>query len=371
MEDEEKDLPFLIALTMVNGVGNYLAKSLISYCGNAGNVFKETKSGLLKIPGIGILTAENIRKFRQYDDVEKELEYIQKHKIRAISCLSRDYPRKLKEIEDNPMVIFTRGEADLNTQRLISIVGTRNSTAYGKQFTDELIAALKPFDVVIASGLAAGTDTNVHKACLKNGICTIGVLGHGFSTVYPNSNKRLAMEMEKHGMLLTEFRFMTPGNRENFPRRNRLVAGMSDAVIVVESGIRGGSLITADLANQYNRDVFALPGKLTDAYSAGCNHLIGINQAAIIDSIPGLISQLGYDNMKQKLPARTADLFSDLNKDEHTIVSFLSNGQKGIDDIHYHTGIQMGQLAFILLDLEFRGIIRNHPGKIYTLTYRT
>ncbi len=366
-ESSEEDLMYLISLTMVAGIGHYLAKSLLSYCGSAKAVFKEKKYLLKKIPGIGALTAENIARFNDFKDAEDEIELLKKHQIQAITCFDNHYPVKLKEIEDNPVVIYTKGSPDINRKRILSIVGTRNATSYGKSFTDDLISALKPYDVIVVSGLAAGTDTNVHKACIKMNVPTIGVLGHGFSTVYPGANRKLANEMILNGGLITEFRYHTPGNRENFPRRNRLVAGMSDAVIVVESGIRGGSMITADLANQYNRDVFALPGKISDNFSAGCNRLISINQAGIIDSISGLIRLLGYDVPINNKPLFNPDLFTSLNSSESMIVKCLSDGQKGIDQLHYMTELPMSQLSFLLLDMEFKGLIKNYPGKVYAL----
>ncbi len=365
--ESEEDLMYLIALTMVNGVGHYLAKNLLNHFGSAKAVFSEKRYLLKKISGIGTLTADNIYAFKDFKSAEAEIQFIKKHKIKAITCFDSDYPSKLKEIDDNPLVLFSKGSLDLNSNRLLSIVGTRNATAYGKTFTEELVEAVKHFGVIIVSGLAQGTDTNAHKACLKFDVPTVGVLGHGLSTIYPSSNRKLAEDMLKTGLLLTEFRYQTPGSRENFPRRNRLVAGMSDAIIVVESGIRGGSMITADLANQYNRDVFALPGKITDNYSAGCNRLIHINQAGIIDSVSGLIRALGYDEPVKPKPLLNTDLFSSLNNDEKAIIKCLSDGKKGIDYLHYMTNLPMNQLAFLLLDMEFKGLIKNLPGKIYTL----
>lgn len=224
---------------MINGIGNHLAKILYTHCGSAKAVFGEKLSLLKKIPGIGTITAKNIHAFNQFDVVEKELKLIQKNQIKTILYFDDGYPKRLKEIDDSPLVLFSKGRASLDTKRMLAIVGTRNSTSYGKQFIDDFIEALKPYNTTIVSGLAAGTDTNVHKACLRNNIPTIGVLGHGFSTIYPGHNRKLASDMLNEGALLTEFKFNTPGTKENFPRRNRIVAGMCDAVIVAESGIKG------------------------------------------------------------------------------------------------------------------------------------
>lgn len=356
-----------MALTMINGIGNHLAKLLYTHCGSAKAVFQEKLSLLKKIPGIGALTAKNIMSFNQFDFIENELKLIQKHHINTILYFDDEYPKRLKEIEDSPLVLFSKGRASLDTSRMLAVVGTRNATSYGKQFTDELIEALKPYNTTIVSGLAAGTDTNVHKACLKNNIPTIGVMGHGFSTIYPGVNRKLASDMLQDGALLTEFKYNTPGTKENFPRRNRIVAAMCDAVIVVESGSKGGSMITADLANQYNRDVFALPGKITDTYSLGCNRLISQHQAAIVDSVSGMISLLGYDSVTKPAASNNLQLLLSLNQDETQIVNVLKSGDAGIDQLYYATGLPMTKLAFLLLDLEFRGVLRNLPGKIYQL----
>ncbi len=363
----DNELPYLLALTMINGIGNHLAKILYTHCGSAKAVFGEKLSLLKKIPGIGTITAKNIHAFNQFDVVEKELKLIQKNQIKTILYFDDGYPKRLKEIDDSPLVLFSKGRASLDTKRMLAIVGTRNSTSYGKQFIDDFIEALKPYNTTIVSGLAAGTDTNVHKACLRNNIPTIGVLGHGFSTIYPGHNRKLASDMLNEGALLTEFKFNTPGTKENFPRRNRIVAGMCDAVIVAESGIKGGSMITADLANQYNRDVFALPGKITDTYSLGCNRLISQHQAAIVDSVSSLIGLLGYDATPKSPAPINSQLLLTLNQDETSIVNVLKTGDVGIDQLYYSTNLPMNKLAFLLLDLEFRGILRNLPGKIYQL----
>jgi len=352
---------------MVDGIGNNLAKNLISYCGSAKAVFKENKHVLQKIPGIGSLTAEKVSNFKAFDVVENEIEKLEKHKIKPIYYLDKAYPYRLRNCDDGPVMMYYKGNADLNENRMISIVGTRKSTLYGKQFTDELMEALKPFDVTVLSGLALGIDTYAHKNAVKHQVKTIGVLGHGFHTIYPASNRELAIEMMKNGGLLTEYLFDMPGNKENFPQRNRIVAGMSDAIIVVESSIKGGSLITADLGNQYNRDVYALPGKLTDQSSLGCNQLIHDHKAAIINNVQGLIRDLGYDIQKKENTEKQLSLLEPLTEQEQKVYDYLKTGEKGIDDLHYHTNINVSHLALILLDLEFRHVIKPLPGKTYTL----
>jgi DNA processing protein len=364
---EESELIYQIAITKVDGVGPNLAKSLIAYCGSASAVFKQKKTELKKIPGIGAVTAANISKFQNFKTIEHEIELLNKHQIKTYFYLDKDYPQRLKHCEDCPLVLFYKGNADLNAKNIISVVGTRKSTYYGKQFTEELIQTLKDYDVLVVSGLASGTDTNAHKSCVKFQIPTVGVLGHGLATIYPSSNYKLSEEMLENGGILTEYCYNTPGARENFPKRNRIVAGMCDALIVVESGMKGGSLITADLANQYNRDVFALPGKINDAWSQGCNRLVSKNQAAIISDIDGLIAELNLKSTHNIKSPFKLDLFNALTEKELDVVEILKTDKLTIDQIYYHTNIEIGQLSLLLLNLELKNIVSVLPGKIYTL----
>ena len=263
--------------------------------------------------------------------------------------------------------MYYRGNADLNHPRILSIVGTRKATLYGKHFTEQLCESLKTHDTLVVSGLATGTDTNAHKFSLKNELKTLGVLGHGMQTIFPSDNRKLAIEMLSNGGLLTEFRFSAPGVKENFPKRNRIVAGMCDALIVVESGTKGGSLITAEIANSYNKDVYALPGKISDTWSQGCNRLIQQNKAAIIDNIDELLKSLGYMDAQTKSKPAQIPLLKNLSELEWKVVNYLKEGEKGIDDLHFETQINVSQLALILLDLEFSGIINSLPGKKYAM----
>lgn len=360
----ENELLYRIALTKVDGIGDSLARNLISFCGSASAVFSEKRSALKKIPGIGSITADKIWQFKDFKSAEIEISHLAKHNITALYYMDKAYPKRLKDFDDSPLLLYTKGNADLNAQRMISVVGTRKSTLYGKMFVSELIAELKDYGVSVISGLAEGTDTNAHKACLKFGLPTIGVLGHGFSTIYPGANRQLAAEMLVDGALLSEFCFYTPGSKENFPKRNRIVAAMCDALIVVESGIKGGSLITAELANQYSKDVYALPGRFNETYSMGCNQLIHGHKAAIISSIPELIRDLGYDLKKSK-PVFNTNLLNSLSTDEQAIVDLLKNGDMVIDELHFRTGISVSRLAFVLLNLEFNNLISALPGKVY------
>lgn len=361
------ELPYQIALTMIEGVGDMVAKNLISYCGGAKAVFTEKKSFLKKIPNIGEYVAGNVSKFNAFPEIEDEIKLLEKHKIQPLYYLDKAYPYRLKNYDDSPVLLYYRGNADLNHQRIISIVGTRKATMYGKHFTEQFCEALKPHDVLVVSGLASGTDTNAHRFSLKNGLKTIGVLGHGLQTIYPADNRKLAVDMLNNGGLLTESRYNAPGVKENFPKRNRIVAGMCDALIVVESAVRGGSLITAEIANSYNKDVYALPGKINDTWSQGCNRLIQQNKAAIIDDIDELLKTLGYLDAKPKSKTAQVPLLRNLSDPELKVVNYLREGEKGIDDLHFETQINVSQLALILLDLEFSGVINSLPGKKYAM----
>ncbi|MES2617211.1 MAG: DNA-processing protein DprA [Bacteroidota bacterium] len=362
-----QDLPYQIALTMINGVGDLLARNLISYCGGAKAVFTEKKRILVKIPSVGEFTAAQIAAFDDFDLVDKEIKLIEKHGITPLFYLDEAYPFRLKNHEDSPILLYYKGNTDLNQSKIISIVGTRKATPYGRLFTEQLCEALSPYNVLVVSGLASGTDTNAHKYSLKNGMPTVGVLGHGFQFIFPSDNRKLSNEMIQHGGLLTEYRFSTPGVKENFPQRNRIVAGMCDALIVVESGAKGGSLITAEIANGYNKDVYALPGKYTDMWSSGCNTLIQQNKAAIIDTIDELIKSLGYLDQPKQKRSEQLPLLQNLSDPEQKVVTYLSNGEKGIDDLHFGTQINVSHLALILLDLELKGLINSLPGKKYVL----
>jgi len=368
----DSELKYQIALTRIDGVGCSLAKNLVRFCGSASAVFSEKRAVLKSIPGIGSITAENIFRFRSFSDIEAEIIRHEKHGISSLFFMDDAYPQRLRHCDDGPVLLYYKGKADLNSRRMISVVGTRRSTIYGKQFTDDLLQALSIYGVTIVSGLASGTDTNAHRAALKNGLPTIGVLGHGFSTMFPRDNRPLAEEMTMQGGILTEYPFDMPGSKENFPKRNRIVAGISDALIVVESGIRGGSMITADLANQYNKDVYALPGKTSDYWSQGCNRLISNHQAAIIDNVPNLIRLLGFDlpSRKQQKSVQM-ELISELSPDEQQIYKVLDEGAVGIDELHYRSEMPISKLVMTLLDMEFRKLIQCLPGKMYALVNRS
>jgi DNA processing protein len=362
-----KDLLYQIAITKIPGVGDTLAKNLISYCGNAEDVFKQKKQKLLRIPGIGEKTAEAISSFQDFTIAEQEIVFIHKHKIKPLFYLNQDYPSRLKHFPDAPVMLYYLGNADLNNAKIISIVGTRKASEYGKEFVDELIHGLIETNCLILSGLAFGIDVQAHKQALKYDLPTVGVLAHGLDRIYPSSHKNTAKKMLENGGLLTECSSNTNPDRENFPKRNRIVAGLCDVLVVAETAEKGGAMITAEIANSYNKDVMALPGRIQDEYSKGCNKLIKTNKANIITCTEDLFYLMGWDQRKSIIPQQRV-LPMDLDKDELIVMNYIrEKGRSGIDDIAFELRVEQSPLALQLLEMEFKGLIRALPGKMYEL----
>ena len=287
-------LLYQIALTLIPNIGPVQAKILLQHY-SPEEIFRAKRTSLEKLEGIGGVRANNIKAFDNFSIAEEEIAFIEKYKITPLFISDENYPQRLLNCYDSPTLLYYRGEADLNSSKIISVIGTRSNTDYGKQMTELLIKELAPFSIVVVSGLAYGIDAIAHKSAIKNNLPTIGVLAHGLDQIYPLQHAGLAKEMAKNsGGILTEFRSNTKPDKHNFPIRNRIVAGMSDATIVVETGLKGGSIITAELANGYNKDVFAVPGKVTDSKSAGCNHLIKSNKAVLLTDAADLIAYMGW-----------------------------------------------------------------------------
>ncbi|MCK9617693.1 MAG: DNA-processing protein DprA [Lentimicrobiaceae bacterium] len=361
-------LQYKVALTFLPGIGDITAKKLIAYCGSVEAVFKEKKRNLLKIPGIGEVLAEAVTGNQVLYKAEEEMSFIEKHQIITLFYLDDNYPNRLKHCIDSPILLYYKGKAQLNTHKVLSVVGTRNATEYGKQVTHEIIKGLKCDGLLIVSGLAYGIDSAAHRASLEVHVPTVAVLAHGLDTIYPSLHKSLAEKMLSEGGLLTDFPSRTNPDRENFPKRNRIIAGLSDAVVVVEAGARGGALITANIANSYNRDVFAVPGRIKDTFSEGCNNLIKNNIAALIQSADDIKYMLGWKNSLQKNTKIQKELFISLNKDEEIIIQILqTQGDTGIDFLCEKTQLGPTKVSSTLLHLEFEGIIKSLPGKIYRL----
>ncbi len=362
------DLIYKIALTLIPGVGSVNGKSLVAYCGGVRAVFLEKKRALLKIPGIGEQTVNAITNHNVFDRAEEEIRFIRHKNITPLFYLEKDYPVRLKQCHDSPLMLYYKGTADLNVPKVVAMVGTRNATEYGRDMCRKIIEGLVEQNVLLISGLAYGIDTWSHKAALENKLETIGVLGHGLDRVYPYANRTLAEKMLESGGLLSEYMSSTLPDRENFPMRNRIIAGMSDAVIVVEAAETGGALITAEIANSYNRDVFAIPGRIGDLHSEGCNKLIKINKAALLQSAKDIIYLMNWNDVKGNKKSMQRQLFVNLSSDEELIVETLKEkGDLDIDTLLIETAMMPAKAASVLLNMEFEGIIRCLPGKVYRL----
>jgi DNA processing protein len=360
-----------VALTFLKNIGPTLAKSLIAHFGSAEDVFNATPVKLLKVPGIGEKTVNQLDFDTALKKAEKELDFVQKNGIEVIFYTDNRYPKRLKGCNDSPVLLYAKGNANLNAKRIISIVGTRNATDYGKQLCKALVDELQQHDVLVVSGLALGIDVAIHKECLKLNTSTVGVLGHGLDRMYPSQNRSIAEKMLENGGLLSEYPSGTIPDRENFPQRNRIVAGIADATIVVEASIKGGALITAEIANSYNRDVFAFPGRIGDEFSEGCNFLIRNNKAALLTSAADLAYILGWENGKNSKPVLEQFVLPiDLSAEERLIFEIIQqyNGPLAIDDLSIKTNMTTSKLAMNLLNMEMQGYIRSLPGKMYRIS---
>lgn len=364
-------LKYRIALSMLPKVGSVTAKKLIAYTGSVEAVFEEKTKNLQKIPGVGTQLSDLISRHRHLpQEAEKEVEFIRKNNIQPLFYLDKTYPWRLKECTDAPIMLYFKGQADLNSAKVLSIVGTRNASAYGKDFCTELVEKLQQnqHHVLIVSGLAYGIDITAHRAALSNQLPTVAVLAHGLNQVYPAMHKATAHEMQKNGGLLTDYMSSAKIVPQNFLRRNRIIAGLADATVVVESAKKGGALVTAEIANSYNREVFALPGRISDTYSQGCNWLIKTHKAALIESVKDVEYLLNWDQTTTKKAAVQLDLFQNLTSEEEQIVNLLKEtGEMNIDWIARKTKLSMSNVSALLLNLEFAGLVQNAPGKMFRI----
>ena len=357
---------YLLALQKANGIGDITAKKLLQTCGSAEAIFKEKPARLEKIYGIGKTTLAGLKDQSLLRDSEKEFNFCIKNQIEIRSFLDKNYPEKLKHCPDGPILLFLKGNVQFEEKKIISIIGTRMMTNYGKSFLQEFMADIKQYDPLIVSGLAYGVDVHAHKLAMKHSLQTVAVLAHGLDTIYPKVHQKYALQLQENGGVLSDFWSKTNPDRENFIKRNRIVAGISEASIVIESAKKGGSLITADIANSYNRDVFAVPGRSKDIFSQGCNDLIKYNKAALLTSVKDLEYFLNWK--LQHVPPKTIQkkLFIELSDTEQIICKFLQeNGKQSIDLISLHCQIPVFKAAPVLLDLELKGAVRPLPGKMF------
>ncbi|MCC6725668.1 MAG: DNA-protecting protein DprA [Saprospiraceae bacterium] len=364
------DLLYKVALTKIPLVGAVTAKVLVSYCGGAKEVFETKKSELLRIPGIGDAIASNVLEPTVMEEAEKEVDFLTKNGIRPLFYLHKDYPQRLRNLNDAPVMLYYSGTADLNGPRTVGIIGTRTPTPYGLSACEEIVEGLAPYKPLVISGLAYGIDVAAHKKSLDSGLETLAVLGHGLARIYPAQHKKVAMDMMRQGGIITEFASHVGPERENFPMRNRIVAGLCDAMVVVETATRGGSIITVQQANGYGRDVFAVPGRIKDKFSQGCNYLIKKNMAQLLESAEDVATALRWSREDGQPSANVTQgrLFDELTAQEKTLVDLLQkNEEMGVDQLSYETAIGQSELAALLLNLEFKGLVRSLPGKRYVL----
>ncbi len=360
------DLLYRIAITKIPKVGAVTARTLISYCGSVEAVFKAKKKDLLKIPNVGETLANNILQQNVLHLAEQEIKFIERYKIQPIFYLDKNYPGRLKHYNDAPLMLFFKGNSDLNHSRIVGIIGTRKPTDRGKAMCEEIVEQLQEYNVLVISGLAYGIDITAHKKSVDLGIETIGTLGHGLDRIYPSAHKDTAEKMIKCGGLLTEFTSGTMPHKDNFPARNRIIAGLADALIVVETARSGGSIITAKFANEYNKDVFAIPGRIKDKYSEGCNMLIKTHLANLMESVEDIkyIMRWEIDDHKNK----QRSLFVELSEIEQKIVDTLKSEESvDIDTLAFKMALAPSILSMNLLNLEFQNIIKTLPGKRYML----
>lgn len=359
------ELLYQIGISLIPRIGDISAKRLIAYCGSPQAVFNETRAALKKIPGIGDVTVSSIINHSVFERAEKEIEIIYNNGITPLFYTNPDYPYRLLNCEDGPLLLYYKGNANLNADRVVAMVGTRRATNYGRSICEEMVENLADKGVIIISGLAYGIDSCAHRKSVDLGIDTIGVLGHGLDRLYPAQNRKLAEKMLEQGGLLSEFMSGTKPDRENFPKRNRIVAGMSDAIVVVESDRRGGALITAELGNSYNRDVFAVPGRVGDDSAKGCNFFIKTNRAALAESGDDIAYIMGWDVLEK--PKKTQrQLFLDLSENEKKLLELINeSGEIGIDQLVIKSGLSTSKVAASLLNLEFEGVVKCLPGKLY------
>lgn len=362
------EIVYQIALNEVPNIGDVLAKSLVQLFGSASAIFNAPASHLEKLENVGTIRARSIKNFTDFASCEEEVVFMEKYNIKPLFITDDAYPKRLLQCYDSPTLLYYKGNADLNVAKIISVVGTRNNSDYGRQVSEELIAGLQNSNILVVSGLAYGIDTISHKAALKNNLETVAVVAHGLDRIYPPQNAGLSKDIIARGGLLTEFRKNVLPDKQNFPLRNRIVAGICDALIVVESGLKGGSLITAELANGYNKDVFAIPGRTIDSKSEGCNYSIRNNKASLLTSAEELLQMMNWSETTPKPKRQQRQLFIEFTDSEKIIYDILQQKEQvHIDELFLKSMMTSSAVASALLTLEMQNVVASMPGKLYRL----
>lgn len=369
MEDHN-ELFFLLALQYARGVGDLRAKKLIAACGSAAAVFSERPGVLQRIEGVGPFAVQRVLSPENLRAAEKEIIALSDRSIRVVTFLDKEYPERLRHCPDGPLLLFLKGNANLSSRRMISVVGTRRLTAWGRDFCEKFIDDLSPLRPTIVSGYAYGADICAHLAALDRGLQTIACVAHGLDITYPAAHKRYNERILEQGGFLSDFWLGVRPERDHFLRRNRIIAGLSEAVVVIESAEKGGSLVTADIANSYNREVFAVPGRPGDPFSRGCNMLVKQQKAHLLESAADLAFMLGWNPDEKEVPrAVQKQLFVELEPAEEVVFSVL--GQKGkmlLDELAYSCNVPVNRLSATLLGMEMKGVVKPLPGKYFELT---
>ncbi|MFS4466309.1 DNA-processing protein DprA [Maribacter sp. 2210JD10-5] len=362
------ELIAMLRLQHIPNIGDVIAKRLISHCGSPAAIFEEKREHLLKIDGIGTHTIKHLFETEHLEAAESEYNFLIKNEIESTYFQDTDYPQYLKHCIDGPILLFRKGNIDLEQRKIISVVGTRKITSYGMAFCEQFIEEISPLNPIIVSGFAYGVDICVQREAIKHGLQTIGCLAHGLNQMYPKTHAKYQSDVLKNGGFFTEFWSTSKPDRENFLKRNRIIAGMSEATVVIESAEKGGSLVTADIAHSYNRDVFAVPGRSSDKYSIGCNNLIKQQKAHMLTSAADLIYMLDWEveEKEKKTLSVQKQLFVDLDQTEQTIYTYLQeNGKQLLDSIALACNIPIFKASSTLLSMEMKGVIRPLPGKLF------
>ncbi|MGB6152238.1 MAG: DNA-processing protein DprA [Pricia sp.] len=363
---DDNELIAVLRLQNIPNIGDVSAKKLIAHCGSPAAVFADKREHLMKIDGIGSYTLRGLYDAQHHEAAEAELVYIRENNIAFTYFEDADHPKLLKHCTDSPTLLFKRGNIDLEGKKIISVVGTRKITSYGMAFCEKFIADIAPLNPIIVSGFAYGVDITVQKLAVKHGLQTIGCLAHGLNQMYPKVHAKYIKDVEKNGGFFTEFWSTSQPEREHFLKRNRIIAGMSEATVVVESAEKGGSLVTADIANSYNRDVFAVPGRTADRYSVGCNNLIKQQKAHMMTSAADLVYLLNWDIPEKKTPTVQKKLFVELDATEQSIYDYLQkNGKQQLDRIALECQLPIFKASSTLLNMEMKGVVRPLPGKLF------
>ena len=361
-----EDLVTLLRLSRIPNIGDVTAKKLIAACGSPSAIFDNSINQLSKIEGIGKMTLKGLHDMEHLEAAEQEYGFIQKNDIEHSYFMDSDYPSYLKHCIDSPVLLFKKGNIDLEHKKIISVVGTRNITSYGAAFCESFIQEIAPLNPIIVSGFAYGVDIAIQRAALENGIQTIGCLAHGLNQIYPRAHKKYVGEIERNGGFITEFWSTSNPDRENFLKRNRIIAGISEATVVIESAEKGGSLVTADIANSYDREVFAVPGRASDKYSVGCNNLIKKQRAHVLTSAADLVYLLGWQIEEKPKKEIQKQLFVELDDTEKVIYGYLqSNGKQLLDTVALECKLPVFRASSTLLNMEMKGVVRPLPGKLF------